>query len=125
MNTVSVAYPQGLYKESQPPPTRSNVRARGQRVEHLPHNERWEKFQDSQNSCQRIVITFSSLTCLLILCFKEPFYFLKILFIYFRERGGEGERERERESNISVWLPLTHPLLGTWPATQACALTGN
>ena len=22
-------------------------------------------------------------------------------------------------------LPLTHPLLGTWPATQACALTGN
>ena len=24
-----------------------------------------------------------------------------------------------------MWLPLTHPLLGTWPATQACALTGN
>ena len=23
------------------------------------------------------------------------------------------------------WLPLTHPLLGAWPATQACALTGN
>ena len=23
------------------------------------------------------------------------------------------------------WLPLTHPQLGTWPATQACALTGN
>ena len=22
-------------------------------------------------------------------------------------------------------LPLTHPQLGTWPATQACALTGN
>ena len=22
-------------------------------------------------------------------------------------------------------LPLTHSLLGTWPATQACALTGN
>ena len=22
-------------------------------------------------------------------------------------------------------LPLTHPLLGTWPTTQACALTGN
>ena len=32
--------------------------------------------------------------------------FLKILFIYFRERGREGERER----NINVWL---------------CALTGN
>ena len=36
-------------------------------------------------------------------------------------KGREGERER----NINVWLPLTHPLLGTWPATQASALTGN
>ena len=24
-----------------------------------------------------------------------------------------------------MWLPLTHPLLGTWPATQAGALNGN
>ena len=24
-----------------------------------------------------------------------------------------------------MWLPLTRPLLGTWPTTQACALTGN
>ena len=31
-------------------------------------------------------------------------------------------REEERERNINVWLPLTRPLLGTWPATQACAL---
>ena len=23
------------------------------------------------------------------------------------------------------WLPLTRPQPGTWPATQACALTGN
>ena len=30
-----------------------------------------------------------------------------------------------RERNINVWLPLTRPLLGTWPTTQACALTGN
>ena len=48
------------------------------------------------------------------------FFFLKILFI-FRQRGREGERE----GNINVWLPLTCPLLGTWPATQACALNGN
>ena len=27
--------------------------------------------------------------------------------------------------NINVWLPLARPLLGTWPTTQACALTGN
>ena len=26
---------------------------------------------------------------------------------------------------FNVCLPLTHPLLETWPATQACALTGN
>ena len=24
-----------------------------------------------------------------------------------------------------MWLPLVHPLQGTWPATQACALTRN
>ena len=29
---------------------------------------------------------------------------------------------KERERNINVRLPLAHPLLGTWPATQACAL---
>ena len=46
--------------------------------------------------------------------------FLKILFI-FSERGTEKERER----NINVWLPLVYPLVGTWPTTQACALTGN
>ena len=47
--------------------------------------------------------------------------FFKILFIHFLER----EREEERERNINVWLPLKHPLLGTWLATQACAPTGN
>ena len=48
--------------------------------------------------------------------------FLKnILFICFQR--GEGT-EKERERNINVWLPVTH-LLGTCPATQACALTGN
>ena len=41
----------------------------------------------------------------------------------FLERGGV--REKDRERNINVWLPLVHPQLGTWPTTQACALTGN
>ena len=41
----------------------------------------------------------------------------------FPERG-DG-REEERKRNISVWLPLVYSQLGTWPATQACALTGN
>ena len=48
-------------------------------------------------------------------------FFFTILFIYFQRKGKGGERER----NISVWLPLMWPPLGTWPATQACALTGN
>ena len=45
-------------------------------------------------------------------------------FIYLFLERGEG-REKDRERNINVCLPLTHPLLGTWPATQVCALTGN
>ena len=46
--------------------------------------------------------------------------FLKDFIYLFLERG-EG-REKEMERNISVWLPLMRPLLGIWPATQACAL---
>ena len=48
------------------------------------------------------------------------FYLFFKDFIYlFLERGNG------RERNIDVWLPLTWPPLGTWPATQACAVTGN
>ena len=47
----------------------------------------------------------------------------KYLINLFLERG-EG-KEKERERNVNVWLPLTLLLLGTWPTTQACALTGN
>ena len=43
----------------------------------------------------------------------------KILFL------DRGEGRKKEEGNISVCLPLTCPLLGIWPATQACALTGN
>ena len=32
---------------------------------------------------------------------------------------------RKSEKNLNVLLPLICPLLGTWPATQACALPGN
>ena len=47
------------------------------------------------------------------------FFFLRFYLFIFRERG------RERERNINVWLSLARPLLGTWPTTQAHALTGN
>ena len=51
------------------------------------------------------------------------FAFFKKDFIYFIFRG-EG-REKERARNINVCLPLANSQLGTWPGTQACALTGN
>ena len=50
-------------------------------------------------------------------CFNS--WTFKKYFIYlFLEKG----REKERERKINVCLPLTYPLLGTWPATQACVL---
>ena len=51
----------------------------------------------------------------------SKFFFLNILFLLVLERGREGERE----GNINVWLSLERSLLGTWPATQSCALIGN
>ena len=50
--------------------------------------------------------------------------FFKIYFIYLFLERGQG-KEKERKRNINVWLPLACSLLRTWPATQACALTGN
>ena len=47
--------------------------------------------------------------------------FWRFYLLIFRERV----RKTESERNINVWLPLTHTPLGTWPATQACALPGN
>ena len=44
--------------------------------------------------------------------------FLKFIF------RGEG-KGKERERNNNVWLPLACPPVGSWPAAQACALTGN
>ena len=52
-----------------------------------------------------------------------PLLFLKD-FIYLILDRGKG-REKKREINVNMWLPLAHPELGTWPATQACALAGN
>ena len=54
---------------------------------------------------------------------KLQVHFLKDFIPLFLEKAGR--REKERERNINVWLPLMGPLLGTWLATQAYALTGN
>ena len=59
---------------------------------------------------------FTSSSCLL-------FYFIFNKMYLFLERGEGSDKERER--NINVWLPLTCPLLGTFPATHACAPTAN
>ena len=50
---------------------------------------------------------------------KGSIYIFFKRFYLFIFRGEV--REKERDRNISVWLPLTCPLPGTWPATQAFA----
>ena len=66
-----------------------------------------------------------------LLFLKSLILYLALHFIYFilffkdftySFLEGKGKRI---EGNINVWLPLMRPLLGTWPATQACALTEN
>ena len=58
--------------------------------------------------------------CLTICDLIHSFFFLLLIFLFvYLWRG----REKEKDRNITVWLPLVHPLLGTWPKTQACALT--
>ena len=60
----------------------------------------------------------------------STFFFLFFFkdFIYF-QRQGNGGRKRGRETSMCEkninWLPLACPQLGTWPTTQACALSGN
>ena len=54
--------------------------------------------------------------------FYVSFVFKDCVYLYLERQEG---REKERERNINLWLPLLRPLLGTWPATQACAVTGN
>ena len=73
-------------------------------------------------SLMRIRICWSQMFCSFSLPALESFF--KKDFVYLFLDRGEG-RAKERERNINVWFPLMHLLLGTWPAIQACALTGN
>ena len=59
-------------------------------------------------------------------------FFVDLYLFIFRERGRKGEREGEKHlmykrmcERYIHWLHLACPQLGTWPATQAGALTGN
>ena len=49
-------------------------------------------------------------------------YFEIFHYLFLERREG---REKERETNINMQFPFVWPPLGTWPATQAGALTGN
>ena len=55
-------------------------------------------------------------------------FFLFKDFIYLFLERGKG-REKDSERNMDMWninqLTLACPHPGTWPPTQACALTGN
>ena len=61
---------------------------------------------------------------------REFIYFLNFFkkdFIYlFLERGEGREKERERREGEKYQCVVAFhvPLLGTWPTTQACTLTG-
>ena len=48
--------------------------------------------------------------------------FLKVLFIFFRERVREGKRGRETSTSCELPLACSQP--ETWPATEASALPG-
>ena len=52
----------------------------------------------------------------------NSFFFPRFYLFIFRE--GKGGRKRGRERPMCGCLSLT-PLLGTWPETHSCALTGN
>ena len=51
-----------------------------------------------------------------IYCFKD------FIYLFILEKVREGEREVEKHQCV---VASCTPLLGIWPATQACALTGN
>ena len=56
------------------------------------------------------------------ICHSIDFLFFFLIYLFLERKEG---KEKVRERNINVWLPLVHTLLGTWPSTQACALTEN
>ena len=53
------------------------------------------------------------------------FFFFNFIYLFiFRERErGKRETETSMCERNTDWLPLAHSQLGTWPVTQACALT--
>ena len=61
--------------------------------------------------------TWGVVQCFFFNMFVQVYLFVLDFYLLIF-RGERKDKERER-------LPLTWPPLGTWPATEACALTGN
>ena len=75
----------------------------------------WEKERENTHTHTHMYMYINIYVCIYVCVF-----FLKLYLYIFRET------ERFRERNVNVWLSLAcMALLGTWPATQANALTGN
>ena len=72
-------------------------------------------FHYSPSLSQLITLQMISLFMILFLLF----------FIIYLFLDREEYWEKERERNINVQLPLMGPPMGTWPESQAYALTGN
>ena len=72
---------------------------------------RFHFFHKSKNLWYKFCTKHFSCVCCIYGFFKKDF-----IYLFLEQKGG-------REGNINVWLTPTRPLLGTWPATQVCALT--
>ena len=72
-----------------------------------------QKLDPRRNTPRHIIIKLSKII--------DNHSFIRFYLFTFRQMKGG----RKRERNIIVWLSLMCSLLGTWPTTQACALTGN
>ena len=60
---------------------------------------------------------------------STPLFLFFKNFIYLFKSNGEGGRKKGKETSMCKryidWLPHECSQMGTWPATQACALTRN
>ena len=97
-------------------------------LEHLKNISKYRKSKQNQTITNYLLHEKQILKNTFLFLFLRSYLFIFLERGEGRERKGESKREGEKPQcvrEIIDWLPLAHPQLGTWPATQACALTGN